>query len=600
MNNYRLKLAEIKKDLYQYDAFQSQNSTVVIAGPGSGKTTVLTLKIMNLLQESISEPRGLACVTYSKAAAKEFNDRLFSYGYKSRSNVFLGTVHSFCISEVIRPFAHLYNYPISIPIRVISQRDKLRLFREVCNYLKIETDELKLEEMDRERSLDIRGMSKVNVPSHDLALKAAVEYEAQLHAQGKTDYINIAKYATLIIQNEKYVRDCLESKFPWILIDEYQDMGKALHEMILSILNTTKIKIFAVGDPNQSIYSFNGAIPHYLLELYDLPEMKSVKLLTNFRSNQGIIDAYQLALPRTSIENYRAGSRFDEEAEFNFVVCSEGIEDQFKEVVGSIIPQCVQKGVSYSEICILVEKNDHARRLSNLFQNANIPYHINKRRDFKITEIIIWLIECASWTIEFGNESFSKLYEFWANMFLQHKGYSIFDSLADKKALYEILIQSKQTSTKLSDWLRWIDEQLSLTVLIAGSDVYPDEVDNLNVLIDLSINGEFKDFSVDMFVQILKPKNQVTISTRHSSKGLEFEVVILLGLEEENFPSFRSIQSTDPNKMEEECRVFFVCISRAKRACYLVRSLKQRNRWGRVFSKQPSRFWTMLHDVYGN
>src|SRR5690606_19432584 len=142
------------------------------------------------------------------------------------------------------------------------------------------------------------------------ALAAAVEYESRLHTTGQVDYIDIVKYATLLIQNEQYVRNCLEAKFPWILIDEYQDLGKPLHEMILSIFSSTNIKIFAVGDPNQSIYSFNGAIPHYLLELYENPHIRSIKLLTNFRSNQGIINAYQLALPPASIENYKAGTRF--------------------------------------------------------------------------------------------------------------------------------------------------------------------------------------------------------------------------------------------------------------------------------------------------
>lgn len=89
--------------------------------------------------------------------------------------------------------------------------------------------------------------------------------------------------------------------------------------MILSIFNSTNIKIFAVGDPNQSIYSFNGAIPHYLLELYGMPNITSIRLLTNFRSNQGIIDAYQLALPQASVANYRAGTRIDEDAEFNLL-----------------------------------------------------------------------------------------------------------------------------------------------------------------------------------------------------------------------------------------------------------------------------------------
>lgn len=600
MNYYNQKLGEIRKDPYQYEAYKSKTSTVVIAGPGSGKTTVLTLKIMNLLQETISEPRGLACMTYNRAAAREFHDRLLSYGYKSRSNVFLGTVHSFCISEVIKPFAHLFNYSIPMPLKIISQRDKSRIFNDVRTYLNIDPLDLSIEDMDKERTLDITGLSRVNVPRYDIALSAAVEYETRLYALGKVDYVDIVKYATLIIQSEKYVRDCLEAKFPWILIDEYQDLGKPLHEMILSIFTSTNIKIFAVGDPNQSIYGFNGAIPHYLLELCDLPEINSIKLLTNFRSNQGIIDAYQLALPPSSIENYRAGTRIDEDAEFNFIICSEGIEEQFREVTNTIIPQCIQNGVPLNEVCVLVGNNNHARSLSELFQEANIPYHINKRRDFEITEIVKWLIQCASWSVDTKNESFSNLYEFWANIFMQHKGYSIFDSLIEKKFFYDTLSRSKEYSNKLSEWLGWINEQLALPPLLTNSDAYPDEVDNLTVLIELATSGEFKDFSIDRFVNILKPNNQVTISTRHSSKGLEFEVVILLGLEEENFPSYRSIQSADPNKMEEEFRVFFVCISRAKRACYLVRSLKERNRWGRLFDKQPSRFWTMLHDVYGN
>ncbi|MEK3701937.1 ATP-dependent helicase [Paenibacillus sp. FSL R10-2199] len=600
MNYYNQKLAEIKRDPYQDQAFNSTNSTVVIAGPGSGKTTVLTLKIMNLLQETINEPRGLACVTYNRAAAKEFNDRLRSYGYKERTNVFLGTVHSFCIAEVIKPFAHLFDYSIPMPLKIISQKDKLRIFNEVRTTLNLDVRSLSIEEMDKERTLGITGLSRVNVPRYDTGLMAAVEYETRLHALGKVDYIDIVKYATLIIQNEKYVRDCLEAKFPWILIDEYQDLGKPLHEMILSIFNSTNIKIFAVGDPNQSIYSFNGAIPHYLLELYDMPNINSIKLLTNFRSNQGIINAYQLALPPASVANYRAGTRIDEDAEFNFVTCSRGIEDQFKEVVQSIIPNCLQEGIPFNEICVLVGNNNYAKRLSELFQEADIPYYLNKRKDFEITEIVRWLIQCASWSIDLGNDSFTKLYEFWANLFIQHNGYSIMDSLMEKKVFYDALCTSQQHSESLSRWLVWIEEKLSLKNTLTDSAAYPDENENLTTLMELAANGEFREFSVEKFVKILKVDNQVTISTRHSSKGLEFEVIILLGLEEENFPSYRSIQSVDPNKMEEEYRVFFVCISRAKRVCYLLRSLTEQNQWGRVFNKQPSRFWTMLYDVYGN
>ncbi len=600
MSIYAEKLLQIKKDPHQYEAFTSKTNTVVIAGPGSGKTTVLTLKIMSLLQNTIAEPRGLACITYSRAAAREFEERILSYGYQPKSNVFLGTVHAFCIAEVIAPFAHLSNYEIPLPLKIISEKERKLLFNEVCKSLRISKDDLKIEEMDKERNLIVKGISKVQIPSYDLALKVALEFEDRLHAEGKIDYIDVVKYATLIIQKEEYVRDCLEAKFPWILIDEYQDLGKPLHEMVLSLFNLTRIKFFVVGDPNQSIYSFAGAIPEYLLELSKLKEVNSIELMTNFRSNQGIIDAYTLALPKTSIKNYKAGSRFNEDAEFRFVTCDYGLEDQYLKVVESLIPECIQNDVPYGEICVLVGSNDKARELGELFQTARIPYHINKRKDFEITEIVKWLIGCANWCLDSTKKSFSDLYSFWANIFGVHNGYSIANNIIEQKIFFAALTQSKQASDNLSDWLNCIDEKLLLSDLLFESEIYADEHDNLSKLKELADGGEFQSFSLKNFGEILEPTDRVTISTRHSSKGLEFEVVILLGLEEGSFPFFKSIKSKDPSKLEEEYRIFFVCISRAKRACYLVRSLKQRNKYGRVFDKEPSQFWTMLYDAYGD
>lgn len=107
------------------------------------------------------------------------------------------------------------------------------------------------------------------------------------------------------------------------------------------------------------------------------------------------------------------------------------------------------------------------------------------------------------------------------------------------------------------------------------------------------------DYTLAQFSKIGKPVNQVTVTTRHSSKGLEFEVVIMLGMEEERFPSYYSINSSDPSELEEEHRVFFVCVSRAKRVCYLLRSRYFKNQYGRKFKKEPSRFWEMLEIKYG-
>ena len=109
----------------------------MIAGPGSGKTTILTLKIMKLLNNEIKEPQGLACLTFSREAAREFEERLIKLGYGKRRNVFLGTVHSFCISEIIANFAELYDYGISLPIKVLPKKIETQIYEEVLRDLGI-------------------------------------------------------------------------------------------------------------------------------------------------------------------------------------------------------------------------------------------------------------------------------------------------------------------------------------------------------------------------------------------------------------------------------------------------------------------------------
>jgi DNA helicase-2/ATP-dependent DNA helicase PcrA len=597
MNNFTQKLNQIRNDTHQYDAYLTDDSTVVIAGPGSGKTTVLTLKIMRLLREQIHAPRGLACMTYNRSAAKEFNERLDKLGYQKRKNVFLGTVHSFCISQVIIPFAHLYDYDIPMPLKLASDKERKQVFNAIVSNL---GETLSIEEMDKERSLQIYGRSMVQTRFDTITLKVAKMYEQNLHAAGIVDFIDIVKYSTLIIQNEKYVRDCLEAQFPWMLIDEYQDLGKPLHEMVLSLLSNTNIKIFAVGDPNQSIYSFNGAIPDYLIELFNLPDITRIKLLTNFRSNQDIINASEIALQSKIKENFKAGFRLHENAEFHFIVCDKGIEPQIEQVVNNIIPKCIEKGIPLHEICVMVGYNYQLKNLIDNFRQAGIPYHLTKHKDFDMSEVVKWLMKCSQWSIDKSKESFGNLFDFWLQL-LTSKGLPLGgnDYIPIRKQLLSVLSDSASHSDNLSNWLNFIIHRLDLNRILTDSTLYPDEIENLEKLQSICSEGEFSEYSLEKFINLEKPENQVSLSTRHSSKGLEFETIILLGMEEENFPSYRTIDSGDPIKMEEEHRVFFVCVSRAKRICYLVRSNCYSNQYGRIFNKDPSRFWNLLETHFG-
>lgn len=122
MSYFSEKLQQILSDPLQRKAYETEDSTVVIAGPGSGKTTILTLKILKLLSANIKEPQGLACITFSREAAREFEDRLKSLGFVKRANVFLGTVHSFCMSEILGKFASLYNYGLPKELKIIPSK----------------------------------------------------------------------------------------------------------------------------------------------------------------------------------------------------------------------------------------------------------------------------------------------------------------------------------------------------------------------------------------------------------------------------------------------------------------------------------------------
>ncbi|WP_242688490.1 ATP-dependent helicase [Bacillus sp. Cs-700] len=594
MSIFNEKLEQIKNDPDQFAAFNSNTSTVVKAGPGSGKTTVLTLKIMQLLTEKIKAPRGLACITYSNEAAKEFKTRLKDYGFQKRENVILDTVHSFCISEVIIPFSSIYEEGISLPLDIISSNEKQALFSKVRDDLGISPQQVNLVNMDKERNQSIGVNSSVEMQSYDLALQVAREYELRLKELGKVDFIEVVKCATNLIKNYEYVRKCLESKFPWILIDEYQDLGKPLHEMVLTLYSTTKIKIFAVGDPDQSIYSFQGAIPNYLLELFENRGFSSIQLKTNYRSNQDIVDASSVALNIDDRE-YRAGTRLGERAEFHFVSCDNNLSDQFDYVINNIIPECIESGIPFQEICVLMKSGEDIKSLSRKMENMDIPFCVAKH-DIMKSKILLWLRDCARWKMDQSALSFTELADFWLKI-LTSSGITLTEEIkmAEKKLLFNLLRYRIQTNRSLNEWLNSIFTSLELLKLINHSDRYKNEFEIVQNF--LSNSKLFFNNDIEKFAEVGVPQNQVTLSTRHSSKGLEFEVVIMLGMEEGNFPDYRTVN--DAEKLNEQRRLFFVCISRAKRVCYLLmsKSITSNTRFGeRTHPKQPSVFWRELYE----
>lgn len=582
---FEKKLQEIREDDMQLAAYKAVNNTVVIAGPGSGKTTVLTLKVMQLLAEVIYPPRGLACLTYSTEAVREFKSRLVKLGLEKRKNVFLGTVHSFCLSEIITPFAALYpQYKIPLPIRIISEAEKNRLF-DSQNY----EGSPKLIDVDKERTRNIKGISRVAIESYDIALKAAISFEELLIQNGYLDFISMVKKSVELIKNEPYVRKALEAKYPWIIVDEYQDLGKPLHELILTLLNLTRIKVFAVGDADQSIYDFQGAAPDYLVELSQRQDVSCIHLKNNYRSSQTIVDASEYVL-KSSRGYIASGKLRDYHAKLEFIECPKGMDEQYERVIEQI-SRFHTEGIPYHEIAVLVGNNKQVAELAQECSRQNIPAYI-ARQSFRLTDLIIWIQNCAKWVSDKCSVSFDEICSTWKSFISQKRIISEDDYFLLKRTIFQTLTASKVCTDNLSEWLCYLDKEVGIVSAFTASERYPDEIDNFNKLLETARSHDTQ-LTIKFLTRLGIPENQVVLTTRHSSKGLEFDVVILPGMEKDSFPSY---YDNTPRKLAEARRLCFVSVSRARKACILIRSKNLQNKYGRWFSKEPSPFWVALQE----
>lgn len=582
---FEKKLQEIREDDMQLAAYKAVNNIVVIAGPGSGKTTVLTLKVMQLLAEVIYPPRGLACLTYSTEAVREFKSRLVKLGLEKRKNVFLGTVHSFCLSEIITPFAALYpQYKIPLPIRIISEAEKNRLF-DSQNY----EGTPKLIDVDKERTRNIKGISRVAIESYDIALKAAISFEELLIQNGYLDFISMVKKSVELIKNEPYVRKALEAKYPWIIVDEYQDLGKPLHELILTLLNLTRIKVFAVGDADQSIYDFQGAAPDYLVELSQRQDVSCIHLKNNYRSSQTIVDASEYVL-KSSRGYIASGKLRDYHAKLEFIECPKGMDEQYERVIEQI-SRFHTEGIPYHEIAVLVGNNKQVAELAQECSRQNIPAYI-ARQSFRLTDLIIWIQNCAKWVSDKCSVSFDEICSTWKSFISQKRIISEDDYFLLKRTIFQTLTASKVYTDNLSEWLCYLDKEVGIVSAFTASERYPDEIDNFNKLLETARSHDTQ-LTIKFLTRLGIPENQVVLTTRHSSKGLEFDVVILPGMEKDSFPSY---YDNTPRKLAEARRLCFVSVSRARKACILIRSKNLQNKYGRWFSKEPSPFWVALQE----
>ncbi|MCX5443864.1 UvrD-helicase domain-containing protein [Streptomyces sp. NBC_00063] len=292
----------------QRTAVLHPGSVVLRAGPGSGKTRTLVARAAYLLETQISAFRGIACITYTNAAADEIRRRVLQRGVRTDGRITCSTVHAFCLNEILRAFAPLTKEPAPQAGQVLGDKATQTLLQHCFDRVGIAET---LAQFRTGESSRIRRALACEEPLDAFdprEVEAARLYEEQLTARGETDFEAMVTRALRIVREHEPVRDLLHARFPHLIVDEYQDLGGVLHELVVELHDLADITVFAVGDTDQSAYGFSGADAKYLTALAERDDFRDLPLDVNYRSGQKIIVAAEAALGTSRKRRARDGA----------------------------------------------------------------------------------------------------------------------------------------------------------------------------------------------------------------------------------------------------------------------------------------------------
>ncbi len=593
-HSYLMAASELRENPGQWSAYESKGHCVVLAGPGSGKTKTLTIKMARMIAEDIQYPRGLACLTYNAECVRELRSRLTKLGIEPSHNVFVGTVHSFCLHHILTPFSKLAGLTLPMPLKVAPTKTQARIFNQAVeaeigiheNIGKWRTDADKYRRTHPDRT-DFSWCG--DYP--DLA-KLIEAYERGLRTEGYIDFDDMVLNGLCLLESHDWVRKILTSKFPIIVVDEYQDLGRPLHNIVMNLCFRGGTRLFAVGDPDQSIYGFTGAQPELLRELSGMYGVETARLTFNYRCGSTIVSASEVTIGEQRGFMTPPGAH---QGTIDFYEYTGGIEEQAKEICEQIIPSILERRphTRLGDIAVLyLDKND-GNVIAQAAETSQTKYiRVDGNAPYPRTPLTRWLEECALWCShgwKTGGQSFHHLSQTWLNFHREAK--SEIYARTIRINLARFLWSNRDSGIPLFEWLKRF-EQKCLHTLLSRSDA-SDEQDAFQSLLSASgEGGRIATFSVDMFSGQAGSPNHLNLITLHSAKGLEFDAVILMGMEQGRIPGFAA--KSDASKKEAR-RLFYVGLTRARHEVHITYSGWYR--FGtRTFAQGRSEF---VSELYG-
>ena len=606
---------------------QTEGAVLVLAGAGSGKTRVLTSRIAYLIEEKRVPPSAILAITFTNKAANEMKERLSKIVDISSS--WVCTIHSMCV-RILRMYAE--EVGISANFSIYSETERNNIVKK--SFQECDFDDEKLLKSVKYHIANAKMLGYAperyaeefaGEPDIDEITKVYTRYQKHLRENNALDFDDLLNETRLLLRKNEEVREYLGGRFRYILVDEFQDTNGVQYE-IVRLLASVHGNLFAVGDDDQSIYGWRGAKIENILHFEkDFKDAKVFKLERNYRSTKHIL---KLANAVIKHNGRRKDKTLWTENEEGLPAKVYEAEEESGEAryIAQTIKGMVDRGYSYSDFAVLMRLNALTRAFEQEFTADAIPYKVFggfkffERKEIKDLLAYLRLInnpfdsEAATRIINFPKRGIgAKTVETLQNYAFQNE-LSVYDALCD----LDELGFTGATKQKLLDFRNlvkeWIVQSQDTPVnelvktIIADTkmrEAYADESDesiNKRANIDEFINSvdEYCRLNegatlTDYLAQVtlssdtdeMDDSNYVTLATVHSVKGLEFTCVFMCGMEENIMPVSRAVDNDDD--MEEERRLMYVAITRAKERLWLTRS-KSRYLYGKREPTARSRF----------
>ena len=624
---------------------------MVIAGAGSGKTRVLTYRIVHLLKSGVS-PQNILSLTFTNKASKEMRTRIENIvGISEARSIWMGTFHS-VFSKILRFEAEKLNYPSNFTI--YDTDDSKSLVRSIIKELNLDKDIYKVGVI-RNRISSLKNNfitptgynNKAELLQTDkIAKRTEFGRIYQMYVQrcekaSAMDFDDLLLKTYQLLENHPDVLLKYQEKFKYILIDEYQDTNHVQY-LIIKKLAALNENICIVGDDAQSIYAFRGAnIKNILNFKVDYPDYKTFKLEQNYRSTSNIVKAANSIIKHN--EKQIDKNVWTENTEGDkIIVCKTGSDnDEGRLVANTISDIQMRQQAHHKDFAILYRTNAQSRSLEESLRKRNIPYKIYGGLSFYQRKEIKDLLAYYRLAINPNDEEAFKRIINYPTRGIGATTIQRLSAFANEhnKSIWEVINHlgeaeiniNKGTQSKLKEFALMINnfiinsrqkDAYTVAEEIAKAtglfnDLYTDKSPEglsrfeniqelLNGIKDFSETAEkgvnkLPDFMVDVALLTDQDKeteddyNKVTLMTVHAAKGLEFPYVFVVGLEEQLFPSMMGGESQE--NLEEERRLFYVAITRAEKRLFLSFATS-RFRWGQFIDCKPSRFLNELDDSF--